>query len=452
MMIPLLLAFLVALALSAALTLAEVAVFSLGESRLRTLVGEGFRGSQTLHRLREQPAHLLLLLRFGTAVADAAAGVSAGVLGWLLWGAPGLLAALAGATLGLLLLGHLLPARVGLAYNVRIALHAAGPLSGLLVLLSPLLVLGQPLVRGLPDRPVPALAGEPEEEVRQLTELGHTEGVIEEEERQLIERAFRLDETRADEIMTPRVDVFAWPDRHTLRGIARQLQTVPYSRIPVYGDSVDDITGVLYIRDAYQALLMGQRDVPLRELAREPLIVPGSIPLTRLLKDFQGRRIHLAVVVDEYGGTDGLVTLEDVLEELVGEIVDETDIAEEPIARISRHEIVAAGDADLREINHFFNTSFPLLEHRSLNGYLLDELGRVPQRGERLLREGVEVEILEASDTQVLRARLERTALPGAGDADGGAGSDEVEGAAAEGAEHAPTAPSAGALEGRGRG
>ena len=410
-MIPLLLAFSVALVASAAFTLAEVAVFSLGESRLRTLVGEGFRGGQTLHRLREQPAPLMLLLRFAKALSDAAAGVSAGVLGWLLWGPSGLLAALAAAALGLLLLGHLLPARLALAYNVRVALNAAGPLSMLLALLSPLLALGQPLMRGLPERPVPALAAEPEEELRQLTELGHTEGVIEEDERQLIERAFRLDETRADEIMTPRVDIFAWPDRHTLRGIARQLQTVPYSRVPVYGDSVDDITGVLYIRDAYQALLTGQRDVPLGELAREPLIVPGSIPLTRLLKDFQGRRIHLAVVVDEYGGTDGLVTLEDVLEELVGEIVDETDIAEEPIMRISRHEIVAAGDADLREINHFFNTSFPQLEHRSLNGYLLEELGRVPQSGEHLLREGIEVEILEATETQVLRARLERTAV-----------------------------------------
>lgn len=104
------------------------------------------------------------------------------------------------------------------------------------------------------------------------------------------------------------------------------------------------------------------------------------------------------------------MTLEDVLEELVGEIVDETDIAEEPMVRTSRNQIIASGDADLREINHFFNTSFPLLEHRSLNGYLLEELGRVPDQGERLTREGIGMEILEASETQILRARLERVA------------------------------------------
>jgi putative hemolysin len=130
---------------------------------------------------------------------------------------------------------------------------------------------------------------------------------------------------------------------------------VRYSRVPVYGESIDDITGVLYLRDAYQALVSGQRDAPLRSLAREPLVVPGSLPLSKLLRDFQARRIHLAVVVDEYGGTDGLVTLEDVLEELVGEIVDETDVPEDAITRISRNEILAWGDADLREINHYFN-------------------------------------------------------------------------------------------------
>ena len=115
---------------------------------------------------------------------------------------------------------------------------------------------------------------------------------------------------------------------------------------------------------------------------------------------------------DEYGGTDGLVTLEDVLEELVGEIADERDVAEEPILRVSRTEIVAAGDADLREINHFFNISLPQLEHRSLNGYLLEELGRVPDAGEVLERDGITIEVLEATDTQVTRARLRRSAPP----------------------------------------
>jgi CBS domain containing-hemolysin-like protein len=242
-----------------------------------------------------------------------------------------------------------------------------------------------------------------------MTALGHTEGAIEEHERELIERAFRLDETKTWDIMTPRVDIFAWRDSLRLQDIASSLGTVQYSRVPVYRESVDDITGVLYVRDAYQALLSGQRDVPLRALAREPLIVPGSVALTKLLRDFQNRRIHLAIVVDEYGGTDGLVTLEDVIEELVGEIEDETDVSEEPIIRISRNEIVAVGDVDLREVNHFFNATLPQLEHRSLNGYLLEELGRVPETGEKLERDGISIEVLDATDTQVTRVRMRRS-------------------------------------------
>ncbi|HEX2095540.1 MAG TPA: hemolysin family protein [Longimicrobiaceae bacterium] len=229
-----------------------------------------------------------------------------------------------------------------------------------------------------------------------------------ERERQMIERVRRLGTTRAWDVMTPRVDMLAWPASMPLAELAPELATVRYSRVPVFGDGIDDVVGVLYVREAYQALISGQRDVTLGELAREPFFVPGSVTLLKLLSDFQSRRIHLGVVIDEYGGTDGLVTLEDILEELVGEIVDETDLEEQPIVRVSRNEIQVEGYADLREINHFFNTSFPQLEHRSINGYLLEELGYVPRRGEEFEREGVRIRVEDASETQVLRVRLIR--------------------------------------------
>ena len=239
-------------------------------------------------------------------------------------------------------------------------------------------------------------------------------GRLRDHQRRIIDGVLRLDDTRAWDVMTPRVDVFAWPGRLALAEIAVQLADVRYSRVPVYGDSIDDVQGVLYVRDAYQALVSGQRDVTLREVAREPLLVPGSIPLSRLLADFQARRTHLGVVIDEYGGTDGVVTLEDILEELVGDIVDETDVEEQAITRISRHEVEVTGAADLREINHFFNARFPQLEHRSFNGYLLDELGQVPRPGRELVREGIRIRVLEATDTQVVRARLLRPQPDGA--------------------------------------
>ncbi|MGH7483034.1 MAG: hemolysin family protein, partial [Longimicrobiales bacterium] len=396
------------LALSALFSAAELSVFSLGDARIRTLVDEGFRGAGTLDRLRSRPERLLVLVRLGSSVANAlVAGIGA-FIGWSLAGLWGAALGTAGAAALILVAAELVPMRIAIHSGVRVALSAATMLEPLTRWLGPLLVMLGRLSKLRPRDAVGAVGASAERQVRELAAIGHTEGVIDEQERQLIERVFRLDETKVWDIMTPRVDIFAWDEALALAKITSSLGAVPYSRVPVFSGSIDNITGVLYLRDAYQALVAGQRDVTLGTLAREPLIVPGSLSLTTLLRDFQTRRIHLAVVVDEYGGTDGLVTLEDVLEELVGEIVDETDVAYEALMRISRHEIVAAGDADLREINHFFNAALPQLEHRSLNGYLLEELGRVPEVGETIEREGIEIQIMEASGAQVLRARLRR--------------------------------------------
>lgn len=404
-MMLLIVALILAIALSAVLSAAELAVFSLPESRVHTLTEQGIPGAAALAGLRARPDRVLVLLRLGDAFADVSAGALAATLVHAQWDMVGLAGAIGVMTFLVLYLGELLPLGFAVNRGVGMALAIAPPLSFVTRVLGPLLFVLARLARMSPDRRDGSVASITESELRQLTAVA---GGIEEHERQLIERAFRLDDTKAWEIMTPRVDVFAWRDDQPLSQITGQLGTVRFSRVPVYRDSIDDITGVLYVRDAYQALISGQRDVPLRELAREPLVVPGAITLTRLLRDFQTRRIHLAVVVDEYGGTDGVVSLEDVLEELVGEIVDETDVAEEPILRISRNEVEATGDVDLREINHFFNTALPQLEHRSLNGYLLEELGHVPESGAVLERGGVAIEVLEATDTQVIRVRLRR--------------------------------------------
>jgi putative hemolysin len=405
-------ALLLAIVMSALLTAAELAVFSVPDARVRTLAEEGFRGGAALRQLREKPERVLVLLRLGDTVADVSAGALVAYVAFLQWDTVGVAIGVGIVSFLVLYFGELLPMGFAVNRGVRFALALAPTLLLVTRALAPLLAPIARLANMSPARRPATAASITESEIRQLTALGHTEGGIEAHERDLIERAFRLDETQTWDIMTPRVDIFAWRASLRLAEIAPQLGSVPYSRVPVYAESIDDITGVLYIRDAYQALLSGQRDVRLHALAREPLIVPGSVPLAKLLRDFQTRRIHLAIVVDEYGGTDGLVTLEDVLEELVGEIVDETDVAEEPLLRVSRNEVIAAGDMDLREINHYFNASFPQLEHRSLNGYILEELGRVPDPGDTLEREGIRLEVLDASDTVVTRVRLRRLSAP----------------------------------------
>lgn len=399
--------FLAALLVSAFLTAAEVALFSLADSRMR-LPEQGTAGA--LARIRARPRSLLVLLRFSDGLAATVGGASAFLMGHLLWPVWGGLIAVAVATILLVAVGELWPRRIMPEPGLRFAVAVAPVMLGLSRLLRPVLYPLERLTLSLPEPRLTSVSEITESELQQLTALGRSEGAINEHEGQIIERAFRLEDTRVWDIMTPRVDIFAWRDSLTLGQVAEHFGTVPYSRIPIYGDSIDDVTGVLYLRDAYQALVAGERDMPLRALARQPLVVPGSLPLTRLLRDFQSRRIHLALVVDEYGGIDGLVTLEDVIEELVGEIEDEMDVTEISVVRISRNEIIAEGDTELREINHIFNTALPLLEHRSLNGYLMAELGRVPNVRERIERQGLEIEVLDASETQVLRARITRLA------------------------------------------
>ena len=190
--------------------------------------------------------------------------------------------------------------------------------------------------------------------------------------------------------------------------IVKTLTQVPYSRVPVYTDSVDDVTGIVYVREIYERFVGGELDRSVADLAHDPFFVPGSRSLTELLQEFQARRIHMGIVADEFGGTDGLVTLEDILEELVGEIHDETDLDEEEIQRISEDVLECDAGVDLRDLDEELDIALPQGEHRSLNGFLLEELGHVPEAGEYLVTSVARIDILQSSDTQVLRARVTR--------------------------------------------
>jgi CBS domain containing-hemolysin-like protein len=403
------LALLVLLLLSAFFSGSEIALFSVPQARARALADEGRRGSGALAELRSQPDRLLITILIGNNVVNIAAASIATFEATRAFGSAGVGLATGAVTLLVLFFGEITPKSFASSHAVTFSLFAAPIVLGLSRALFFLVIPLEHLTRLFVPRGAGRSApGVTEMEIRRLTQMGHLAGAIEEHERQLIERAFLMDTTRAWEVMTPRVDIFAWPQDRTVDDLAPELGSVPYSRIPVYDESLDDITGVLYLRDAFEALVEGRGATTLADLAREPFVVPGSVTLVELLREFQARRVHVGVVVDEYGGTDGLVTLEDILEELVGEIVDEVDVPEETIIRISREEALVDGSADLRDINDVFGTDLPVAEHRSLNGYLLEELGRVPRPHETVERQGLRMEVLGSTDTQVTRVRLVR--------------------------------------------
>lgn len=386
---------------------AEIALFSVSPAKARALAEDNQRGAKALIDLKSSPDRLLITILIGNNIANISAAAVATYAATGMFGSAGVGLATGVMTLLVLFFGEITPKSFAAANAITISLVAAPVLRALSRLLFFLVVPLEAVTRMLLPGGMDAAETVTETEIRVMTRMGHQAGEIEEHERRLVERAFALDRTQAWEAMTPRVDMFAWQDSLRLASIAPELRRIPYSRIPVYGESPDDITGVLYLRDALEALVAGQ-DVELAALAREPLFVPESVTLIELLRDFQTRRIHMGLVVDEHGGIDGLITLEDILEELVGEIEDETDVPDTTIVRINRNQLLARGGAELREINQIFHTAFPVQEHRSLNGYLLNEFGRVPEPREAIEREGVRVEVLRATETQVTRARLTR--------------------------------------------
>jgi putative hemolysin len=393
------------LAASAALTAAQAAASQVGASRVRTLQAEGFMGAQALARVRENDAAVRASTRLVTRVCNLTALGIVAVIGVETWHAPlpAILVVLGGiATVHIVadVIPHVLAAKS----PVRLALTSAPLLLVVARLTRPFTV----PVAALEDRIVGADGQTGERELREIQEIGEQEGVIEESESRLVERAFRLDELTAWDVMTPRVDVFAWRDDLRLEEIVPTLKNVPFSRVPVYRGTIDEITGIVHVREAYEHFVEGHGAMRLAELARPPFFVPGSLSLTQLLRDFQARRIHMGIVADEFGGTDGVVTLEDVIEELVGEIHDELDVEEQEILKVSPTTLEVDASIDLRELNEALGLELPEDEHRSLNGYILEELGHVPLTGEVFERGGVRIEILEATETQVVAARLTR--------------------------------------------
>ena len=284
--------------------------------------------------------------------------------------------------------------------------------------------LAKPLVwaAGIVDRSLRHLAGRPtvadeeesfEEEIRTIVSEGHREGLLEEEAREMIEGVIELGDANVSHVMTPRTEIdmiqadTAWDE------IIENVIDWGHTRIPVYGSSRDEIVGILYSKDLLPELAKpaDQPRRPLAELLRKPLFVPETKPVDDLLNFFQKSRTHIAVVLDEFGGVSGLVTIEDVLEEIVGEIDDEYDQkSEEEIRKIDDDVCVAVGRAHVDEINEVMGFELPENEDfDTIGGFVFAEFGRVPAVGESITwQNAIRITVLEATRRRVNRVRLER--------------------------------------------
>lgn len=250
-----------------------------------------------------------------------------------------------------------------------------------------------------------------EDEIRTIVTEGHREGLLEEDAREMIEGVIELSDVAVSEIMAPRTDMVSIPFSLSWREMLQFVIKVGHTRIPVYEKNRDDIIGVLVTKDLLPELAKGPDEPPQpwTALLREPVFVPETKPIDVLLQEFQHARNHLAVVLDEYGGVAGLVTMEDVLEEIVGEIVDEydKDLGEE-IKHIGDGVAEARGKVHIDEINEQLALGLPDDgDFDTIGGFVFSELGHVPLVGEELVRANVRITVLEATSRRILRVRIE---------------------------------------------
>ena len=250
-----------------------------------------------------------------------------------------------------------------------------------------------------------------EDEIRTIVTEGHREGLLEEDAREMIEGVIELSDVVVSEIMMPRTDMVSMPISLSWQEMLQFVVKVRHTRIPVYDKNRDDIIGILYTKDLLPELAKGaaQPAAPWKSLLREPWFVPETKPVDVLLQEFQQTRNHMAVVLDEYGGVSGLVTMEDVLEEIVGEIIDESDRdLIDGIRQIDSASAEALGKVHIDEINERLELDLPEDgEFDTIAGFVFSELGHVPRVGEELVRSNVRIEVVEATRRRIERVRIE---------------------------------------------
>ncbi|NWG19586.1 MAG: HlyC/CorC family transporter [Chloroflexi bacterium] len=388
----------------------DAAMTAIGRHRLGLLHEIDARRAQLIDRLLTEPyqfkATILLLNSMATIVATALVLRLVGTQP--LWQR---IAALGGLLLLILIFAEALPKALAITHPTAAARLLAGPMALGAQLISPLVwlvgLLTRPLIRLVSGRAAPPTPLVTEEELRLLVNVGEEEGLIEPDEREMIEGIFSFGDTTVREVMIPRVDIVALEETATVDEALNIVIAKGHSRIPVYRETIDHVVGMLYAKDLLLWLRSERRDAQLGPLLRTAYFVPDTMKVDVLLKDLQARKVHLAIVVDEYGGTAGLVTIEDVIEEIVGEIQDEYDVDEPPIKELGAGELEIDARVPIDDINDLTGLRLASEESDRIGGVVFEHLGRVPKVGDEVYpAEGVTITVLSVDGLRPRRLRL----------------------------------------------
>jgi CBS domain containing-hemolysin-like protein len=395
------------------LAIAEASLTRMTRVRALALVEEKRRNAVTLEKLEADPPRFLNAIYLTVMLAQNGSAILVAILAERSYGSIGITLVSIGFTLLYFVLVEAMSKTFGVLHSDRAALLVA-PLVWFLgrALAAPtraLIGLANVLLpgRGLKQGPFVS-----EADLRSMAEVGHEEGSIEREEKDLIHSIFEFGDTIVREVMVPRPDVVAIESDRTLRDVQEVVLEHGYSRIPVFTDDLDDILGIVYAKDVLKALHQGQSDMPLREVVRDAHFVPESKKVADLLREMQQEKFHITMVTDEYGSVSGLVTLEDLLEELVGEISDEYDVEEPELEQVGEGVYRVDGKVGIDEVNEALDVELPEGEWDTIGGLMLGLMGSIPDQGEEVDFQSLRFTAEKVNGRRIVKVRIERREPP----------------------------------------
>lgn len=391
--------------LSAFFSSAETSMTTVNKIRIQSLSEEGDARAKTLLKVIEDSGKLLSTILIGNNVVNLSASSLATTLTMRLFGNAAVSISTGIITLLVLIFGEITPKTLASVHGEGLALAYAKPIYILMTIMTPVIFLMNHISGGvlrlLGTDPHAKSSTITEHELRTLVNVGHEEGVIKTEERQMINNVFDFDDSRAEDIMVPRIDVTFADINSTYEDLIRLFREDKHTRFPVYKDSTDNIVGIANIKDL---LLCDKEDFSLKKILREPYFTYEYKKTSELLMEMKENSVSFAIVLDEYGATSGIITLENLVEEIVGDIHDEYEDQEEEEIKeiIPGREYVAVGSARLDDLNETLRLDLSSEDYDSIGGYMIEQLDRFPEEGETVVTE---------SGVQLTADKVERTRI-----------------------------------------
>lgn len=369
---------LILIGLSAFFSASEVAFVSLTDAKVQSMVERKLPRAILIKHLTKNSRRLLVTILIGNNIVNIASASLATLLASEFFNSAVLGVTTGVMTIIILVFGEIVPKSYAANHPKRFAIFSARYIQILQVVGAPIIYIFEKLTNLMAGDQIHERVSE--EELRAMATASAKQGAIERGEGKMIERLFLFNDIAAEDIMTPRVDVTYLDKSMTQEDMIKRVKEHPYTRYPLAKETPDNILGFIHSRDLFMAATEKEK-TSLQKITRPILHVPRQLPIDELLKEFQKKQTHMAVVMDEYGGTEGIVTLEDVLEELVGEIADEHDVEEELIKRIDKYTILVSGDETIREINEFLNVKIKGDPLDTIAERINEETQKVPRRG-----------------------------------------------------------------------